>query len=163
MVPGGTELLRHSCGRLSCVTPVSPLLSFLHFRKITDRLLMVWIWLPTPSVTSNLSVLVISNDLHMHPFIYPFLQEKGTFSSAHFIILLHPAGTSHICLQRLVTRVPWIAGCHLWMYICLYICTEKRKERVKKRRQREWLTLETITLCVCVTNFSTLFLGKSTL
>lgn len=135
MVPGGTELLRHSCGRLSCVTPVSPLLIFLHFRKITDRLLMVRIRLPTPSVTSNLSVLVISNDLRMHPFIYPFLQEKGTFSSAHFIILLLPAGTSYICLQKLVTRVPWIAGCHLWMYVYLYVYAQKmRKERVKKRR-----------------------------
>lgn len=149
MVPGGTELLRHSCGRLPCVTPVSPLLIFLHFRKITDRLLMVWIWLPTPSVTSNLSVLVISNDLHMHPFIYPFLQEKGTFSSAHFIILLHPAGTSHICLQRLVTRVPWIAGCHLWMYIYLYICTEKEERKGKEKTKRVIDTGNNYFVCVC--------------
>lgn len=138
VVPGSTELQRHSYGRL-CVTPVSSLLIFLCFRKITHQLLMVWVWLPAPSVTSNLSVLVISCDLCMHPFIYYSLQQRESSSSEHSIFLLHPVGTSYIYLQGLVTHVfhvqqDDISGCKSIYHLHMH---REREEKGWKKEDKE--------------------------
>lgn len=109
VIPGGTELQRHCCDRLSGVTSLSPLFISLYFRKIAQELNRMN--LASCSVSNTQSILPQASSTCILLLLFSSPERKFSF---------YYSGTSYWSFIYLSSKsgdawVPCVARCQLWL------------------------------------------------